>query len=556
MTIAMFSNSDRMLEQSARKISAKTVRQRLNALAAAMGDDAFGSRVAREIVARTRPHRAVPDIYDDYRTLVRDGIEFFLSRISRRRLVDLVVSQLKMDPDAGSEERLLELAKRFPTLHKLGQIIARHPHIDPAVRQWLIHLENGRYGTSRKGLLARIHDRLEPTGEQERLRIGARILAEASVGAVIPFHWTPAGSQDQVQGVFKILKPGVTGHLDEELSILGATAAFFEANRARYPLKNFKFLEIFQDVRDMLVKEIDLSSEQDNLDAAGRFYQDMEGVCTPQRLPLGTADMTAMAYLEGTKITDADLNPEQRRQCAALLFDALICKPLFAGDGPALFHGDPHAGNLLAVSDLETGAVRIGLLDWSLAGRLARDQRVRIVQLIQAILKEDWGGVSRCIQGMAGETGREIPVSRDRLRRMVVDLMQSLRFDRPHLIKKAFRLLGELSNEGFAFPPELMLFRKAIFTLEGVLHDLQPDFDMDAAVIRYLTALMVREFPMRMGGLFFPMADRPENYPSLISNSELQSLLMHPLAAAWKSSVWTCAAALWCWSGFRGQHPL
>jgi len=549
----MLDFSERLSEQSAPKISPQTVRRKLNALAAAMGDDAFGSRVAREIVARTRPDRAVPDIYDHFRALVRDGIEFFLSRISRRRLVDLVVSQLRMDPATGSEERLLELAKRFPTLHKLGQIIARHPHIDPAVRQWLIHLESGHYGASRKRLVARIHDRLEPTGERDRLRIGAGILAEASVGAVIPFHWTPAGSRNRVQGVFKILKPDVSGHLDEELSILGATAAFFEANRARYPLKNFKFLEIFQDVRDMLVKEIDLSAEQDNLDAADRFYRDMEGVCIPQRLPLGTADMTAMAYLEGPKITDADLSPEQRRRCAALLFDALICKPLFAGNGPALFHGDPHAGNLLAVSDSETGAVRIGLLDWSLAGRLARDQRVHIVQLIQAILKEDWGGVSRCVQGMAGKTGREIPVSRDRLRRMVVDLMQSLRFDRPNLIKKAFRLLAELSNEGFAFTPELMLFRKAIFTLEGVLHDLQPDFDMDAAVIRYLSALMVREFPMRMGGLFFPLADRPENYPSLISNSELHCLLMHPFAAAWKSSVWTCTAALWCWSGFRGM---
>ena len=142
MTIGMFSNSDRMFESSAQKISPKTVHQRLNALAAAMGEDAFGSRVAREIVARTRPQQAVPEIYRHYRTLVSDGIEFFLSRISRRRLVDLVASQLKMDPAAGAEERLLELAKRFPTLHKLGQIIARHPNIDPAVRQWL--LKTGR----------------------------------------------------------------------------------------------------------------------------------------------------------------------------------------------------------------------------------------------------------------------------------------------------------------------------------------------------------------------------------------------------------------------------
>ncbi|MEJ2662135.1 MAG: AarF/UbiB family protein, partial [Desulfobacteraceae bacterium] len=543
----MFPFSDHLLAPSASKISPKTVRQKLNALAATMGDEAFRGCVAREIVARTRPHRAVPEIYGHYRPLVRDGIEFFLSRISRRRLVDLVVNQLKMDPAAGAEERLLEMAKRFPTLHKLGQIIARHPNIDPTVRKWLVRLENGRYGTSRKGLLAQIHDRLESTCEQDRMHVGSQILAEASVGAVIPFKWTPWGSQNRIQGVFKILKPHISRHLNEELTILEETAAFFEAHRARYPFKDLRFVEILQDVREMLVREIDLTAEQAHLDAAHRFYQDMDGVCIPQRLPLGTAAMTAMAYLEGPKITDAALNPDQRRRCAALLFDALICKPLFAGDGPALFHGDPHAGNILAVFDPETGAVRIGLLDWSLAGRLARSHRVEIVQLIQAILREDWGAVSRRLQAMAGDAGRNIPVSQDRLHRLVVDSMQSLRFECPSLIKKAFRLLEEFSYEGFVFPPELMLFRKAIFTLEGVLHDLWPAFDMDAAVIRYLSVLVIQEIPMRIGGLFFPMVDRPENYPSLISNSELQYLLAYPFAAALKSSAATFAAAFMPW---------
>jgi ubiquinone biosynthesis protein len=549
----MLNFSDRMLEQLAQKVSPNELRQRLKSLATAMGDEAFGRRVAREIVERTQPHRAVPGIYDHYRSLVRDGIEFFLSRVSRRRLMDLVVGQLKMDPAAGTEERLLELAKRFPTLHKLGQIIARHPHIDPAVKQWLIHLENGRYGTPAKGLLEQLHSRLEQTGDRDRVCIGATILSEASVGAVIPFHWMPCPSQSRIQGVFKILKPDIAKHLDEELTILEETAAFFEANRGRYPLKDFRFLEIFQDVRRMLVREIDLAAEKAHLDEAALFYKDMDAIRIPRRLPFSAEAVTAMAYLEGPKITDAALNPEQRQRCAAILFEALICKPLFAGNGSALFHGDPHAGNILAVFDPATDSPRIGLLDWSLAGRLAKGDRVKTVQLIQGVLREDWGAVSRCVKAMADGGGRKIPVSQNRLRQLVVELMRSFRLDRPTLIKKAFRLLEELSYEGFVFPPELMLFRKAIFTLEGVLHDLWPAFDMDVAVIQYLTALVIQEIPMRMGGLLFPMADRSENYPSLISNSELQSLLIYPIAAVLKSSAETFAAAFMPWGGIFGM---
>ena len=547
----MFAFSDRIFEQSASKISPKLVRQRLNALAANMGDEAFSGRIAREIVARTRPHRAVPEIYDHYRSLVRDGIEFFLSRVSRRRLVDLVVGQLKMDPGAGAEERLLDLAKRFPTLHKLGQIIARHPQIDPVVKLWLVHLENGRYGTSRKGLLDRINRRLEQNGGRDRVRIGSRILAEASVGAIMPFCWTPCGIRGRVQGVFKILRPGISRRLNEELTILEATAAYFEANRSRYPLRDFRFLEIFQDVRRMLVRETDLSAEQAHLDEAARFYKDMQGVCIPRRLAVGAADMTAMTYLEGPKITDAALTPEQRRRCAALLFEALICKPLFGGDGAALFHGDPHAGNILAVFDTKTDLVRVGLLDWSLAGRLQKVDRVKTVQLIQAVLKEDWGAAARCIQTLADGAGRTGAASQDRLQHLAADAIHSCRFERPTLIRKTFHLLEELSFEGFVFPPELMLFRKAIFTLEGVLHDLWPSFDMDAAMIQYLTALVIKEIPMRVGGLFFPMTDRPENYPSLISNSQLQSLLISPFAAVMRTSA-AAFAAFTPWGGIFG----
>ncbi|MGD8846498.1 MAG: AarF/UbiB family protein, partial [Desulfobacteraceae bacterium] len=459
---------------------------------------------------------------------------------------------LKMDPKAATEERLLELAKGFPTLHKMGQIIARHPHIDPAVKQWLIHLENGRYGTTPKGLLDQIHGHLEQTGERDRLCIGSTILCEASVGAVIPFHWTHRRSRNRAQGVFKILKPNMSKHLDEELTILEETAAFFEANRARYPLKDFRFLEIFQDVRRMLVTEIDLASEQAHLDEAARFYKDMAGIRTPRRLRYSTDTVTAMEYLQGPKITDAVLNPEQRRRCAALLFEALVCKPLFARNEPALFHGDPHAGNILAVFDSAGETPRIGLLDWSLAGRLTKGDRVKIIQLLLAIMRQDWGAVSRCVQAITTATGRGDAISHQRLHKLVVELMGSFRFDGPALIKKSFRLLEKLSCEGLVLPPDLMLFQKSLFTLEGVLHDLWPAFDMDAAVIRYLTALVIQEIPMRMGGLLFPMADQPENYPSMISNSELQSLLIHPFAAAVKSGTETFIAAFMQWGGVFG----
>jgi ubiquinone biosynthesis protein len=529
--------------------SPQALRHKLDAMADSMGDQAFKNMVAREIVERTQPQKAVPGIYQNYRSLVRDGIEFFLSRIHRRRLLDLVVGQLKLRAKTGTQERLLELAKAFPTLHKLGQIIARHPNIDPLVKRWLVHLENGRYGTPSDGLVMQIQNELEQTGNQSGVEVEPRILSEASVGAVIPFYWRPPHNPAGINGVFKLLKPGIKGHLEEELAILEQTAAYFEANRDRYPLKDFKFLEVFQDVREMLIKEIDLAAEQAYLTEAAQFYGDMHSMLIPQCFALSTDAITAMAYIEGPKITDARLEPQQRMRCAAILFEALVCRPLFSRDAHALFHGDPHAGNIVAAFDTVSDVPRIGLLDWSLAGRLTKDDRVNTVQLIQAILKKDVAGIRRTIKSLAKCTSMASPVQRQTFRHLVIGWMRSPEFDRLTLIKKAFRLLELLTYEGFVFPAGLMLFRKAIFTLDGVLHELWPDFDMDDAVMRYMTALMAQDAPKRCFNLLFPLADRPENYSSLISNIELQSLITHQYAATAQSVTRTIIGSFAGWCG-------
>ena len=527
MPLNPFDIPDHLLRQVARTMSPNALRRQLNDMTATMDDAELGTRVAREVVARTRPEQAIPDTYAHYRSLVRDGIVFFLSQVNRQRLLDLVVSQLAMDPDAASHSRLLALAQQFPTLHKLGQLIARHPDIDPVVGQWLIDLENGHYGTSADELQARIDGELGAVDEATTVRVAPTILTEASVGAVIPFGWQPSPDSDCRQGVFKVLRPGIRRHLKEELAILTKTAAFLHARRARYPLKDFRFLEIFDDVREMMIHEIDLASEQRLLKAASHFYADMPAVRIPRCLPFSTRTMTAMDFLDGPKLADAILTDAQRMRMADLLFTALILKPLFSKHDSALFHGDPHAGNILAVFTPGATDPSIGLVDWSLAGHLTRPDRIKTVRLIQAVLKKDLTGMCNAIRSLTLREGHLAPMSRRQLRDLILEWMHLPDNRRLPLVKKAFRLLEALSMAGLLFPPDLMLFRKSIFTLEGVLHHLWPGFDMNIAIARHMMALLQKEFPVRLSNLLFPLFDRPENYASLISNQDLHSLAAH-----------------------------
>lgn len=522
----------------------ETIREKLTTMAHSVGLETFRKQAAREIVNGTQPERAIPDVYQPYRPLVRDGIQFFLSHLSLDRLVDVIVHQLSMDRGSVAEERLLELAKQFPTLHKLGQIIVRNQHIDPMVKHWLIHLENGKYGTAPETLLSHIRGQLKEMDGQHRVDVDSFIMAEASVGAVIPFRWTPIDNHAAQHGVFKVLKPKIEEKLEEELIIFGKMATFFEKNRQRYALSNFRFLDVFEDVRIILKREINLETEQTHLKAAFRFFNDTDEVVIPSLMPLCEKSMTAMAHIEGEKITDADLTAAQRKACAHMLVDALICRPLFATQEPALFHGDPHAGNILALTDDVSRPVKVALLDWSLAGHLTQRDRKYIVRLIQGLLIDDLSQICHSIQNLTARAPGSGFLPASGLGSTVSGLMQSDKYADFSLIKKAFWLMEQLSYEGVVFPSDLLLFRKAIFTLEGVLFDLYPQFDMDIFIFGYMAGLLADEMPLRLSSLLFSLSDKPENYRCLLSNKDLLATMTHQFSTAYRRNTNTVVELL------------
>jgi ubiquinone biosynthesis protein len=242
-----------------------------------------------------------------------------------------------------------------------------------------------------------------------------------------------------------------------------------------------------------------------------------------------------MSYLNGPKVTEACLTGEQRRRYATLLFEVLVCWPLFSGQDDSIFHGDPHAGNILAMENAPSGQPRVGLVDWSLAGCLKKRDRVKTIQLIQAVYTNNMSRLRRAVKGLDRRDSMASPGVRREFRRLVLGMIRSPGFSRMSLIKRTFLLLEKLALAGFVFPAELMLFRKAVFTLEGVLYDLWPDFDMNAAVGRHLKTLLLREAPRRICNLLLPLADRPEKYPSLISNIDLHALAVYRCTAVRKS---------------------
>jgi ubiquinone biosynthesis protein len=151
-----------------------------------------------------------------------------------------------------------------------------------------------------------------------------------------------------------------------------------------------------------------------------------------------------------------------------------------------------------------------------------------VVELIQQVIKRDSEAIARCVAllTLAQDVGGLEPVG---FKQLITTLTASPEYDALPPVKRAFWLLDELPRHGMVFSSDLMLFRKALFTLEGVLTDLDPGYEMDTYMARYLGGLFTQEWPERVGRLFFPFDDEPGRYPSLMSNGDLQLMLLHQI---------------------------
>jgi ubiquinone biosynthesis protein len=441
--------------------------------------DELGSWVIQLLPAEA----VVPEVYAAWRPLVRDAMLFMIAHLSAARLAPKLVEQIDLPPDTTPEARLLRLIAKVPGLQKIGQVLAHNRHLDPALRDALSELENGIRDVSAEETVALIRKQLGRLLKTYAVEIEPGMLAEASVSAVVRFTWRNPETGERERGVFKVLKPYVPVCFAEDLELLQQLAHFLADKHPEY---GRALPETIMEVRRLLEHEVDFVREQATLMEAARIYKGVRGVRVPRLIaPLSTPTITALSEEEGLKITAALANASgrQRRRAAEQLIEALIAVPLFARGERSVFHADPHAGNLLY--DERTG--ELVLLDWALTESLTRQERRHVAILALMLGLRDPVGVCGEIEALS--LGRMSTAHRAFLRGHVNRFIGQLPFSRLPSSMDAMRLLDRLALEGIRFPAGLMMFRKVLFTLDGILHDIAaPNLQMDLTLARHLLA--------------------------------------------------------------------
>lgn len=425
--------------------------------------------MARWIVDEIVPVESlVPEAYIKWRPPVRDAMMFVVARLSPSRLAPKLLEQIELPPKTSAEVRLLRLIAKVPGLQKLGQVIARNQHLRPALRNALAKLENGIRDVRPEDMRAIIQRDLGPKLRTFAVEIAPQILSEASVSAVVRFTWRNLETGRRERGVFKVLKPHIPEYFAEDMDYLQGLAQYFGDRHHTYGFPADLIPDTFRKVRRLLRHEVNFTREQKTLREAWTLYEGFPGVRVPRVVqPLCRPNITALTEERGIKVTSAAarLPVSGRRKVADQLVEALVAVPLFSAAQDAIFHGDPHSGNLLY--DTHTGELTI--IDWALRERLGREHRRHLALLFLMVSLRDPVGVSNEVMALSQRRIRATSPQGRMVRGLVDEFLSELPATRMPSGADAMQLLERAAVKGIQFPGSLIMLSKVVFTLEGIL---------------------------------------------------------------------------------------
>lgn len=360
----------------------------------------------------------------------------------------------------------LALTDLGPTYVKLGQVLASRVDVFPP--SWIAEFE-------------KLHNQVPPVGfETLRPELEARygqpldqVFAEFDTEAfaaasIAQVH--RARLHDGTPVVVKVRRPGIVAKVEADLRILNHVARLLEMELPE--TRRYHPIQIVSQLRRSLTSELDLVREARNIDVFARHFKEDATVRIP-RVFWDYCDeivnvQEELIGIPGTDLEAAKAGAMDLPLLAARGADVVLKMILLHGH----YHADPHPGNVIYMS-----GNRIGILDFGMVGRLTDSRRDQLTNFLGALIRKDEQDMLNVLTLWAGDA----LVDEDKLAYDLSEIM----FAYDDLSLKDIRFGPMLSDitaimreNNLAMPADLTLLFKALLTLEGLGHQLNPDFHM------------------------------------------------------------------------------
>ena len=386
-----------------------------------------------------------------------------------------------LDATAGRVRRLLE--DLGPTFIKLGQILSTRPDVVPGpVAAALKTLQDAAPRIDGAAVLETIRTELGRPADEVFEAFELEPIATASIAQVHRARLVREGGPRDV--VVKVQRPGIHARMHADLSLLRWLAWALEGTIEE--VSAYSPSAIVDHFEGVLREELDFGHELGNLERARAHFADRPDLLVvPEPFPeASSARVLTMERLDGLKITAAAEVPGCDREALVQRVVETTYKQVFE-DG--FFHGDPHPGNVLVLTD-----GRIGMIDFGVWGRLSAAQQDVLVELLVSIALKSPPTLSR----LALRVGQPPPsFDRGAFEAEVAALMD--RYVGVELARLAAgTLMGDIVDvirrHRIRIPPEFAVLARATATLEGVLREVYPRFDLQRLAMPYVQRLLLR----------------------------------------------------------------
>jgi ubiquinone biosynthesis protein len=285
--------------------------------------------------------------------------------------------------------------------------------------------------------------------------------------------------------VIKIVKPQAKERLAETLN---AVDELVQAVRLLAMTRSHKrMVRDLQEFVRSFRQEVDLSQERKTIEKLQQKW-------TPHRyshlrIPkvyqgVQSSNILIIERFHGVPLSQVIADPdcltkEQRQKLARKTLYELLVQVFEIG----LFHGDPHAGNLIL---LEDGTV--GLFDWGLAGELTESDRKIIAELLRSVLARDIDRLGRALAAMA--TKGNTKVSPEKVIKGLTGLKQRLQDQKTRkslslqqVLNQCFKAADKL---GIEVPSGLFMMAKSLVTIEGLSRGIDPEVSLKKVAAPFL----------------------------------------------------------------------
>lgn len=423
----------------------------------------------------------LPDEYDKYIRFFRFIIKYWNSQLfTAVNDEDVNLDNLDLkDLDPSPEELTEDLQKMGPTYVKLGQLLSTRPDILPQP-----YLD----------ALAELQDDGDviPYREVEKIfseEIGIRIskafetfeeepMASASIGQV---HLATLRSGKKV--AVKIQRPDVRKRFVEDLETLMTITE--KAEKYNETARNFSVHEIIEELRYILLQELDYVQEAQNLGLLKENLKDFKYLFVPAPIPnYYSQRVLTMEYVDGQKVTSISTVALMELPRKAFV-DDLVKGYLKQITVDGFAHADPHPGNVHLTRNHQ-----LALMDLGMVARFSQDMQEDILKIMIHLGNHESDRLVDVLIEMS--TYDEDQADIERFRKHVSRLVQENKNSKASELKTGQLILKSnqiAAHNGIHLPTELTILGKILLNLDQIVAVLAPNYNLQKTVRDYVQDL-------------------------------------------------------------------